>query len=234
MISTGCRRTAGVKGGYWIISASSSRSTPAPGVRARSVPTENAPRAVWGGTPPFERTSRHHCRAPRATLTPPVSNALLSAAGLLAKKLVGAAALITMLATNRALGILPAPRTKVEVVDELPDRFAHAQVLLAQPAERRVLRPRRIREAPIALSGRAVGLPGQDAERVRGQPARLPGHAARLGQRHGHTLQQQGRGRDADRLAGLDDAERLILAPGRPSGAHTGLPRSCAWLSTGV
>ena len=83
-------------------SASSSRSTTAPGVTARSVPTSNALRSVWDGIPPFLRTSRHQWRAPRATLRPPVSNARLSAAGLLARKLVGAAALITMFATNRA------------------------------------------------------------------------------------------------------------------------------------
>src|ERR1700722_5202767 len=251
MISTGWRRTAPVAGVYWMTSASSSRSTTAPGVTARSVPTWNAPRSVWDGMPPLERTSRHHWRAPRATLSPPVSNARLSAAGVLGRKVVGAGALITVLAQparvkrplerrrvareevgrrGRAhhdvghepgpLGVLPAPLAVIEVVDQMPGRFAQAQVLLAQPAERRVLRPRRIGEAPVALGGPPVGLPGQDAQAVPGPPARPPRGAPRLGQRHADALQQQGRGGNADRLAGLDDAERLVLVTGRSSRAH--------------
>ena len=58
------------------------------------------------GIAPLRRTSRVKLRAPRIRLMPPVSNARLRAAGLLTRKFVGAAALVMMLAANRACSAL--------------------------------------------------------------------------------------------------------------------------------
>jgi cytochrome P450 len=109
------------------------------------------------------------------------------------------------------LGVLPAPLAEIEIVDQVPDRFAQAQVLLAYPPERGVLRPRRVGEAPVALGRGPVGPAGQDAQRVPGQPARLPHHAPRLGQRHGHAQQQQGRPARRPPVAqSMSDDDRLL------------------------
>jgi hypothetical protein len=102
MTRTGRPYTSSVVGVYWRTSATSSLATTAPGVTARSRPTSKAPGSVIDGIPPLWRTSRTKLRAPRARLMPPVSKARLRAAGLLIRKFVGAAALVTMVAANCA------------------------------------------------------------------------------------------------------------------------------------
>lgn len=103
-----------------------------------------------------------------------------------------------------SLGVLPAPAAVVKIADEVAGRFAQAQVLLAEPAERRVLRPGGVSEAPVTLGGRAGGLSRHDPDRVTGQPARLSGHVSWLSQRHGDAIEKQGGGWNADGLPRLD------------------------------
>ena len=102
MITSGRLWTCSVLGWYWMSSPTSSRCTTAPGDSARSLPTSNASRSTIEGMPPLLRTSPTKLRTPRTRLLPPVSNARLIAAGLVAKKLVGASALVRMVVAKRA------------------------------------------------------------------------------------------------------------------------------------
>ena len=107
-MSTGRSRTLPLAGVYWISSATSSRSTTAPGVRARSRPTCKACGSAIEGMPPLCRRSPAQLRTPRVRLRPPVSTVRLIAAGFPSQKLVGATALVSRVTANRALsGSLP-------------------------------------------------------------------------------------------------------------------------------
>jgi hypothetical protein len=81
-----------VVGLYWISSIRSLRKTTLPGVAAMFSPTVKADRSTLRGSPPLVVRSVMKFRAPRRRLTPPVSNARFRAAGLVARKLVGAMA----------------------------------------------------------------------------------------------------------------------------------------------
>src|SRR5271154_771898 len=115
-ISSGRSDTVSVTGAYCRTSPTGSRATTAPEVVARSRPTSNAPGSTIEGIPPLWRTSETKLRVPRRRLAPPVSKACLIADGLLARKFVGAAALVRMFAAKRARATLasrssPAPRS---------------------------------------------------------------------------------------------------------------------------
>src|SRR5215469_17720806 len=73
-------------------SISSLRNTTFPGVAARLSPSSNDEVSTWRGRPLWCTRSSRKFRDPAATLAPPVSNALFSAAGLVGRKLVGARA----------------------------------------------------------------------------------------------------------------------------------------------
>ena len=68
------------------------RNTTLPGVAAMFLPTVKADRSTLRGSPPLVVRSVMKLRMPRMRLTPPVSKARFSAAGLVARKLVGAMA----------------------------------------------------------------------------------------------------------------------------------------------
>ena len=74
----------------------------APGVAAMVSPTLNGVRSTIDGMPWLWSMSSAMLAIPRPTLTPPVSNMRLSAAGLVMKELVGAMASRTKASAKRA------------------------------------------------------------------------------------------------------------------------------------
>ena len=101
-ISSGTARTFSVTGVYLMISTTSLRNTTVPGVAPMFSPSRNERASTCRGVRRPSRTSPSRLRAPRARLAPPVSKARFSAAGLPGRVLVGASALVTMPAANRA------------------------------------------------------------------------------------------------------------------------------------
>ena len=92
LISIGMAPTSGVCGAYWMSSIRSFLYTTFPGVAARFLPTWNGRRSTWLGRPSLFTRSSTKLTAPATTLPPPVSKARFSAAGLVARKFVGATA----------------------------------------------------------------------------------------------------------------------------------------------
>ena len=79
----------------------SHRATTAPGVTARSRPTSNASGATIAGTRGGADRSEASDRRPRTALRPPLSMIAFQATGLISGLLLGAAASMRLLATNR-------------------------------------------------------------------------------------------------------------------------------------
>ena len=195
--------------------ATSLRSTTAPGVTARSFPTLNTPDPPGPASPVRAHVPRPLPGAPGHAFAARVKGPL-ERAGLLQNKLVGAAALITMLATNRARSAscqLREPRSRLSTrcpTDShrlrysWPNRRNAGFCAHAGSAKRR--RPWRVRgwtsRPRCQLSPAAGASPGP---RCVAGPGSWPSPGA------------AGHGGNADRLAGLDDAERLILVAGRSS-----------------
>ncbi len=100
-MSSGNWYTAGVTGSYWMSSQTSDRATTAPGVAARSLPTSNASGATMAGTRGGADKSDASARSPRSMLRPPLSMTAFHATGLISGLLLGAAASIRLLSTNR-------------------------------------------------------------------------------------------------------------------------------------
>ena len=90
--SNGVVLTSLVVGVYWISSNTGVRSTTAPGVTARSSPTENSSLATMLGTRGATAMSPTRFRRPRTMLAPPVLTTSLSAAGFSHGRFEGAAA----------------------------------------------------------------------------------------------------------------------------------------------
>jgi hypothetical protein len=96
--------------------------TTPPGVRARSLPTSNAPAGTMDGTRGEVARSEARLRRPRTAFSPPVSMAAFQPAGLSSGLLLGAAAAMTLVSRNfsRVSSRQPssAPSTSVSAVDE--------------------------------------------------------------------------------------------------------------------
>ena len=170
----------------------------------------NAPRSTIDGMPPLWRTSDRSSRRPRTRLLPPVSNARLSAAGLVGRKLVGATALVRIVVAKGACWRPPrvvdrAPHSSTT----LPTQPGGGQVGLLDAVKERVGPPRRVGEAPVALDrrdcGAAHGNLGQFAAQLRGRTGNDPALAERPGQRAPrlHTMGQIDILPAGDRLLGL-------------------------------
>jgi hypothetical protein len=100
-MSRGTSRTVSVDGRYWISSNTSVRKMTAPGVVARSSPTENASGSTIEGTRGGVARSLTNWVRPRTALRPPVSMAALSDSGLTTGTLLGARASTRLVALNR-------------------------------------------------------------------------------------------------------------------------------------
>jgi hypothetical protein len=100
MISSGVVRTESVWGWYWMSSNTGVRSTTAPGVRARSVPTSKASAGTIEGTRGGPAMSRMRLPVPRRALPPPESIAAFQATGLSSGLLLGERASTRLLAMN--------------------------------------------------------------------------------------------------------------------------------------
>ncbi len=202
--------TCSVVGWYCMTSPTSSRCTTAPGESARSLPTLNASRSTIEGMPPLWRRSPTKLRTPRTRLMPPVSNARLIAAGLLAKKLVGRRALVRIVVANGPARRAGGRCALAQLVDEVAHGLRGGQVAVLDPREDRVARPRRVGETPVVLGGRRRGAPRCNATELQAQ---LPGgarHGSSLAQRRHHgTRHVRGR-RACYRLAPVD--RRCCLA----------------------
>ena len=117
-----------------------------------------------------------------------MSNARLIAAGLVAKKLVGASALVRMVVAKRACS---ARRWLSELVaqlaDDVADGLCGGEVAALDPGEDRVARPGRVGEAPVALARLDLGAAQRDAHELAAQLRGLAGDGAALAERRGQA-----------------------------------------------
>ena len=191
--SSGISYVVLVCGSYWISSIRSLRNTTLPGVAAMFLPTVNADRSTLRGSPPLVVRSVMKFRTPRMRLTPPVSNARLRAAGLVARKLVGARASTR---PRRANGRLPVPGLlELGQGEQVVDEAAHQAVGLAGGEESGVLLPGLVGEALVlARRGERAGGLEPDGPAGGGQPGQAePG--ARSGPRRRWSAAAGGRPR---------------------------------------
>ena len=159
-----------VCGAYWMSSIRSFLNTTLPGVAARFSPTRNGRVSTCRGRPPLLTRSSTKFLAPVATLAPPVSNARLSAAGLVNRKLVGASASSRNPVASRALASSTA--SPDPAAEQVADQPRGGQVALPDGEEGRVVAPRLVREPLVALGHR-------DRRRARPCPASGPWPPAR-------------------------------------------------------
>src|SRR5918998_1241397 len=197
-------RTRGVEGSYWITSTTSSRWTTAPGVMPRSSPTVKALRSTWRGSPPLRTRSWSVFRNPRRTLTPAVSNARLSAAGLPGRVFVGDMALVRALSTKRTCSTS------------------------RQSAVPGVQRPGRVGEPLVLRGGRDLRGAPEDAHRVPSEPDGLPRHRPGLGERGDQAPGHPPRGGQADVLATLHRSRRTGFLRSEPVDGSGAGPAGCA------
>src|SRR2546429_529002 len=106
---SGTDRTRFVCGEYWISSYIGWRCTTAPGVTARSEPTDRMPGRATAGIAPLWRRSSRRWRAPRVSDRPPVVHARSSGAGLPTRTWVGASVSATRPTAKRARSAVNSP-----------------------------------------------------------------------------------------------------------------------------
>ena len=125
---------------------------------------------------------------------------VLIADGLIARKFVGAAALVRMFAAKRARAALasrpsPAPRSS-----RILSSAGRGEIPLPDHAEQRVRCPRRIAETSITFGRSDRGTPRRDAGELQAQSADLTGDRLPLAQGRGQAADRPLKGRHPNRF----------------------------------